>query len=365
MNSPIENITFCEDDEPANLLSLPLPGQADPAVRVEGGAKIIDIAHLIKRTPKPFDYLVEGFLPAKGLADLYGPPGEGKTTLITSLAAAIGGKSSTWQGMPCKSGKVVLLGGERVSEDVLLSDFLRDPGSKDYEPGSIMAISNPDGRNAIWKWDKQFDCWNLTQWGIRVTESLKVIHPVLVVLDTTMSVAEGMNPVDVGQQYALGETMVAWARMLDTLAITISHTNQSSANEEVDRRLHYLSRSGSNGFPGAVRWIAGLTRLRATDKLAEMLGLHESSSTKKNAKDHWLIAVGASKHNEMSRPAWNNDYCAIFELRNDGGIGLVMTGQEVRMKLTGGRAKVAQTGEQAKVVKLGNKNVEVVDACSF
>lgn len=312
--------------------------------------KIVDAFDLLSTPPKPINYLVEGLIPIGTCGDLFGPPGEGKSSLTLDLLKAVASGKGQWHGLKCVSGNVVILGGERSDVDSFQRDLHRS-NKHQIEPGVMVMPQANGGEAAIWNWNKGACEWELTEWGKEVTDWLAIFHPVLVVLDTTLSVARGSDQLNNPQQYAQGETTRGWARKLSTTAISVSHTNQASAQQSVDWRLNYLSRAGGNGLPGSLRWMAGLSRLRYDDALAEKLEL------KDRAGKDWLICVGASKNNEMPRPCWTNDFPAIFQLKLDGSLLLVMDGREVKERVlnsTGTKLKKVSGGKSKKEGQYGN-----------
>jgi hypothetical protein len=162
--------------------------------------------------------------------------------------------------------------------------------------------------------------------------------PVLVIVDTTLSAAAGCDLLNQPQQYALGQTMRGWGKQIGAAAtLSVSHTNQASSGAGIPLhdRLDYLSRSGGNGFPGALRHMGGLTKLRDED----VPGI-------KPRDDATLFAFGFSKHNESPPADWTHYSPAIFSQRS-GRVDLVADGKEVaeRLKTMG---KGRQTGEQAR-----------------
>jgi hypothetical protein len=180
----------------------------------------------------------------------------------------------------------------------------------------------------MWAWNKQLDRWTITPWGQQVTEWVSAAKPVLIIIDTLASAAAGSDIINQPQQYDLGITLRQWAKMPgDPTVLTISHTNQASAIQEVPRRLHYLSRAGGNGLPGALRWIAGVTRLRGGE-MDMVPGGHDYDPRDPVKR---LIAFAVSKHNEMPLPTWTPERPAIFQMSPDGALALVPTTSEAFM----------------------------------
>lgn len=279
-----------------------------------------DAAELLDKPAPPIDWLVDGILPTGTVGDVFGPPGEGKSTLLLHLAMTIATGAGSWFGRRCSSGRVVVLGGEKSSAGAAARDLHRVWRDRKAERGQL-AIS-PENE-PLWRWDRQSRSWALTNVGQTETAALAVCRPALVVLDTSMAVAAGGEQLDNVAQYDFGRTVQRWARDLGTTALSVSHTNQASAKESVAWRLNYLSRAGGNGTPGALRWLAGVTRVRADDDLAKLLGLEDEAARKK------LVAFAVSKNNEIPTPPWHPHAPAIFEIKEDGSLLLVLDGREV------------------------------------
>lgn len=280
-----------------------------------------DAAVLLSKPPQPVDWLVDGILPTGTVGDVFGPPGEGKSTILLHLAMTIATGSGSWFGCRCASGRVAILGGEKSNEGAAARDLHRVWQGRKAERGQL-AISPQD--EPLWRWDKLSQCWILTDAGQAESAALAVYRPALILLDTTMAVAAGGDQIDNVAQYSLGKTVQRWARDLGGATVLgVSHTNQASAKESAAWRLNYLSRAGGNGLPGALRWLAGVTRMRPDDDLAKSLGMEDEAGRKK------LVALGVSKHNEIPTPAWNPLAPAIFEIRKDGSLLLVKDGREV------------------------------------
>jgi hypothetical protein len=127
------------------------------------------------------DHLVPGLLPP-GLCLLYGPPGSGKSTVTAALVGAVvsGGE---WAGKPVKPGAALVLCGEdrdgmhlRVQTWLRQSDALRDHQI-------VVAAESMAGDD-------------VTAFFERVTTAIDQIRARLVVLDTLLSLAPGLNEND-------------------------------------------------------------------------------------------------------------------------------------------------------------------------
>jgi hypothetical protein len=325
----VENLNLCVPYSPEEIHArkladfAPYYRQKDLPTGFYSRVNLVDAADLLASPPKPIEYLIDGLLPSGTCGDLFGMPGAGKSTLTLDLLTTLASGVGNWHGLKCAAGAVAVIGGERKNADAFQRDLHRGR-NKNIRAGQLLAPSPASGDNAIWAWEKRAEQWRLTGWGQDLTAFLQHEKPVLVCLDTVMSIARGSDLLDQPQQYALGETIINWTNTLKTTSLTVSHTNQASHQQEVDERLNYLSRAGGNGFAGAVRWMAGLSRLRGSDTLSKKLGLVERASNER------LIAAGASKHNEMPRPYWSHMYPSIFKLEDHGGLTLVRDGREVR-----------------------------------
>lgn len=288
-----------------------------------GSAAWWDAADLLSKPTQPIDWLVDGILPTGTVGDVFGPPGEGKSTILLHLAMTIATGEGHWFGRRCASGRVAILGGEKSSEGAAARDLHRVWHRRAVGHGQL-AISPQD--EPLWRWDRLSQCWMLTDAGQAETAALAVYRPALILLDTTMAVAVGGDQIDNVAQYSLGKTIQRWARDLGGATVLgVSHTNQASAKESAAWRLNYLSRAGGNGLPGALRWLAGMTRIRPDDDVAKLLGLEGESAKKK------LVAFAVSKHNEIPTPHWHPNAPAIFEILQDGSLLLVRDGREVEV----------------------------------
>jgi hypothetical protein len=184
----------------------------------------------------------------------------------------------------------------------------------------------------LWRWNRHADDgagrWELTQWGQKISDWLMGANITMVVLDTIASAAQGSDLLDQPQQYQLGQTIRRWSRDVGLqVCITVSHTNQASASVGLHDRLDYLSRAGGNGFPGALRHLGGLTKLRK----------HEVPGVQPET-DRTLFAFGFSKHNESPQPDWTNHCPAVFSQRS-GRVELVLDGREVAQLLAAREAE--------------------------
>jgi RecA-family ATPase len=197
---------------------------------------ITDAYDLLQTQPKSINYLVEGLLPLGSCGDLFGAPGEGKSSLTLDLMKAIASGVGQWHGLRCASGTVVILGGERTNIDAFQRDLHRS-GKHKIDKRALLLPQAESGQSAIWEWNKEYQQWYMTKWGKEISDWLMLTQPVMVVLDTTMSVARGSDQLNNSQQYDLGDVIRRWTQTLNTTAISISHTNQASFRDQVDWRL--------------------------------------------------------------------------------------------------------------------------------
>lgn len=279
---------------------------------------VVRRASEMKAFYSPIRWLVEGLIPMGTTGDVFGPPGEGKSTIITSLALAITGGQASWFGRRLDSGnnKVVIVGGESSDEESWSRDLHRLLGGLDKDwPYDLVQL--PTEEEPCWQYDGK--SWNLTELGVEITDYIAEINPALIILDTASVVAWGESQVDNNEQHRLGQTWKKWRKGFgkDTVLLSVSHTNQASASYDIERRLHYLSRAGGNGLPGALRWIAGVSRV--TQGNAKEYHL-PGNLLSENFVNRTMVAFGVSKHNEMGRPEWSNITPVLFEIDTDGSL---------------------------------------------
>lgn len=275
--------------------------------------KTFHSSELLATSPKPINYVVDRFIPAGGICDISGPPGEGKSTIALSLVAAIS-TGSSWFGMRVQQVPAAWISGEASDQDAIARDLHRLKVDGDSDITFIL----PD----VELFRFADDVWITTAEGRAVIDSVREKQIGLVVIDTVGSVVAGSKEIDNDQQRQLARHIRAETRGLTV--ITISHTNQASATESLEWRLHYLSRAGGNGYPGAIRWAAGVSELRS-EKDAKAVGLEDYDVAGRR-----LVAFGASKYNEMPTPDWTNRTPAIFEIKRDGGLVLFKDGRELK-----------------------------------
>lgn len=287
--------------------------------------KVLDAHALLSLPATPIRWAIEGVLPEGTVGDIFGPPGEGKSSFVLDLALSISCGSGTWFGLKCVSGPVVILGGERSGVDALGRDLHRVMRTRKPGPGKLLFPSEGDrGCPQIWVWKRRESRWGLTTWGEELTEWIKGVRPVLIIIDTLLSAANGSDLLNNPQQYELGTTIRQWSQYIGgPTVLTVSHTNQASNRDSLESRLHFLSRAGGNGLPGALRWVAGVSRLREDDPLARSLGLS------KRAADLRLLAFCVSKYNEMPPPVWGAERPSIFEVSAAGELLLINDGREI------------------------------------
>jgi hypothetical protein len=268
-------------------------------------------SELLASTAPAVEFIVDGLLPAGSAgADISGPPGEGKSTIALSLCAAVS-TGRPWFGLRTACAPAAWITGEASSRNALARDLQRLNIPHDSD---ILFIA-PE--RELFRFES--DHWGTTDEGERVLARLGEMNVGFVILDTIGSLVAGSREIDNDQQRQLARHLRACLQGLTWL--TVSHTNQSSAKDDLPWRLHYLSRAGGNGFPGALRWAAGVSALH--DAEIESLGLLAGRR---------YVALGGSKHNEMGRPVWTNRAPAIFEITETGALVLVRDGRETPKK---------------------------------
>lgn len=271
---------------------------------------------LLSRPPQPIDWLVDGLLPVGTLGDVSGPPGDGKSTILLSLADHLS-RGARWFGRTTRQMPVAWITGEASNEDALQRDLWRLHAAEDSDILFLLPETE------MFRFDKSAG-WLTTAEGTAILQRCRDAGIGLAIIDTIGSICAGLVEIDNDQQRQLARHLRREFAGITTLCV--SHTNQASAKDSLDWRLHYLSRAGGNGFPGAIRWAGGVSALKPDD--AEFLG---DRLTRDDIASARLVAFGISKHNEMPRPTWNNASPAVFEIRQDGTLVLVADGDTVAL----------------------------------
>lgn len=282
--------------------------------------KTFHSAELLSAPPKPILYLVDGLLPLGGGGDTSGMPDSGKSTILLSMAASVS-VGAPWFGLKTALTPTAWISGEASGGEVLQRDMHR---LKVKESDILFML--PD--DVMFRWGD--DKWITTAEGRSVIDEVRRLKIGFVVLDTIGSLCAGLKEVDNDQTRQLARHLKNELHGLTYQSI--SHTNQASAKEELSWRLHYLSRAGGNGFPGAQRWAAGVSRLRVGRNGNAAVETNEGDAfgiSGSDVKSKKLVAFGVSKNNEAPPAVWTNNHPAIFEIRRDGGLVLVKDGRQV------------------------------------
>ena len=264
---------------------------------------------LLSQRPPEISYLVDKLIPVGTLGDVSGPPGDGKSTILLSLASAVS-VGEPWFGFRTTQTPVAWVSGEASGGDAIARDLHRLRVSKESD---IMFIL-PD--EPLFRFDRPAARWITTAEGGGVFQRMRDAGVGFAVIDTIGSLVAGLQELDNDQQRQLARHIKSETVGITTT--TVSHTNQASTKESLDWRLHYLSRAGGNGFPGAIRWAGGVTRLQESDtgKIGGRLTSVEIAEAK-------IVAFGISKHNEMPQPPVNNFTPMLFEIKPSGELVLI------------------------------------------
>ena len=281
--------------------------------------KTFHSSELLATPPAPISWLIDGLIQLGSGGDTSGMPGDGKSTILLSMAAAVS-TGATWFGLKTAATPVAWISGEASGNEALARDLHRlKVGEAD------ITFVLPD--DVLFRWIDER--WVTTGDGRATIDRIRELGCGFVVLDTIGSLCAGLREIDNDQGRQLARHLRAELHGITWQ--TISHTNQASARDELSWRLHYLSRAGGNGFPGAVRLAAGVTRVRAYMRPNAAVETNEGEAfgiTGSDVKAKKLIAFGVSKSNETPQPVWTNNHPAIFEVRRDGGLLLVRDGRE-------------------------------------
>jgi hypothetical protein len=227
----------------------------------------------------------------------------------------VAGSKRQWFGKRCISGAVLVLGGEKSSRDVWVRDLHRAAGTEmfDIEPGRFMIA--PPTIGPLFVWDARKKVWQRGRGYEPAMQQATAIQPALTIVDTIGRAAAGQDPISIPQQQALAEEFEELRREIGGTLLTVSHTSQASGGEDVQHRLDYISRAGSNGIPGHLRWLMGMTLLRPKE-VSELTPIPADEVGRRQ-----ILAVAVSKHSEMPQPAgWNRFDPAVFEMLPDGSV---------------------------------------------
>ena len=302
-------------------MSAPVEIRQPPVVgKLSSRAAWLDLGLLLKETPKPISWLIDGVLPAGACGDIFGPPGGGKSSLVLSMALQVAAGGGEWFGRRVAGGRVMILGGEKSSKDVWVRDLARGAQglNKEIEPDRILALAGDVG--PIWAWTREG--WDIGEgYDLSVAEA-KEFRPTLTIIDTIGRGALGQDPIDIAQQQQLANMLEKFRARIGGTLLTVSHTNQASGKDTLRNRLRYESRAGGNGLPGHLRWLLAVTPVRAEESaLTFGVDLDDEAEVELHEMRR-IIAVAVSKHNEMPAPAdgWAFHTPHLFEMMQDGSL---------------------------------------------
>lgn len=308
--------------------------------------KILDANHLSNLPPKPIQYLVERLIPLGVAGDIFSMPEASKSSILLNLAAMVANGGGQWFGhFPVVGGNVVIIGGEKSSQDVWVRDLNRLKATID-NPDRLIIL---EPETFLWEPCSKSDWRFSAEASNEILPFLLSYRPVLIIIDTISRAAKGNNVLDLLQQVELARQVDELQRSVGGTVLTVSHTSQSSDTEPLFRRLHFISRQGGNGYPGWLRYLLALTELREEEKTERRIDVRKQ-----------VIAMAVAKNSEMPRPRWGNRKNPIlYELKPDGSIELIPE-DESQVVVSGKRSQASGKQQNCRS-RLFNLPVQEVD----
>jgi len=263
------------------------------------------------------DFLAGDFLPRGAFMDISGPPGEGKSTIALHLLAHVS-CGEPWFGFKTKATPVAWVSGELSNDTAFRRDLDRLDAPSEID---LCLVTLPTGHAAKGMFTWSGEGWSTTKIGHQIICHCRHNHIGVIALDTIGSLVSGLREIDNDQQRQLARHIRSETEGLTV--ISISHTNQASMKDDLSWRLHYLSRAGGNGYPGALRVAAGVSRLQEQDvkKINGRVSVDRVMKSK-------IIAFGFSKSNEMPTPVASNFTPMIFEITKNGQLVLISSAND-------------------------------------